>query len=74
MNTQTDNAGKTKVTALPGDGIGPEVMQATMTILKAAGAPIEWETAEAGAEVFKRVSSPVCRAKRWTPSRATGWR
>jgi isocitrate dehydrogenase len=52
MNTPT--ASKTKVTALPGDGIGPEVMQATMTILKAAGAPIEWEMAEAGAEVFKK--------------------
>ena len=50
----THHAGKTKVTALPGDGIGPEVMQATMTILKAADAPIEWEVAEAGAEVFKR--------------------
>ncbi|HVE21269.1 MAG TPA: NADP-dependent isocitrate dehydrogenase [Acidocella sp.] len=52
MNTHT--ASKTKVTALPGDGIGPEVMQATMTILKAADAPIEWEMAEAGAEVFKK--------------------
>jgi isocitrate dehydrogenase len=52
MNTA--NAGKTTVTALPGDGIGPEVMQATMTILKAADAPIEWEMAEAGAEVFKK--------------------
>lgn len=45
---------KTKVTALPGDGIGPEVMRATMKILAAAGAPVEWEEAEAGAEVFKK--------------------
>jgi isocitrate dehydrogenase len=45
---------KTKVTALPGDGIGPEVMSATMRVLEAAGAPIEWEVAEAGAEVFKK--------------------
>jgi isocitrate dehydrogenase len=45
---------KTKVTALPGDGIGPEVMAATMKILAEAGAPIEWEVAEAGAEVFKK--------------------
>ncbi len=36
-----DAAAKTKVTALPGDGIGPEVMAATMRILEAAGAPIE---------------------------------
>jgi isocitrate dehydrogenase len=45
---------KTKVTALPGDGIGPEVMAATLQVLEAAGAPIEWEMAEAGAEVFKK--------------------
>jgi isocitrate dehydrogenase len=47
-------APKTKVTALPGDGIGPEVMAATMRIFDAAGAPIEWEMAAAGAEVFKK--------------------
>ena len=51
-----ENPAKTKVTALPGDGIGPEVMQATMRILEAANAPIDWEYAEAGAEVFKKGS------------------
>ena len=45
---------KTKVTALPGDGIGPEVMDATINILAAAQAPIEWEFAEAGAKAFER--------------------
>ena len=45
---------KTKVTAIPGDGIGPEVMKAVQRVLAAAGAQIEWEEAEAGAEVFKR--------------------
>ena len=45
---------RTKVTAIAGDGIGIEVMQATKTVLAAAGARIEWEDAEAGAEVFKR--------------------
>ena len=48
------NVTKTKITALPGDGIGPEVMQATMQILEAANAPVEWEMAEAGAEAFKK--------------------
>lgn len=42
------------VTAIPGDGIGPEVMRAVQRILAAAGALIDWEEAEAGAEVFKR--------------------
>jgi isocitrate dehydrogenase len=45
---------RTKVTALPGDGIGPEVMNATMRIFSAAGAPIDWEIAEAGAAVFEK--------------------
>jgi isocitrate dehydrogenase len=53
MDAATGTITKTKVTALPGDGIGPEVMAATMKILEAAGAPIEWEMAAAGAEVFK---------------------
>lgn len=43
-----------KVTAMAGDGIGPEVMAATKRILAAAGAKIEWEDCEAGAEVFKK--------------------
>ncbi len=54
MDATVQTTTKTKVTALPGDGIGPEVMAATMEILAAAHAPIEWEMAEAGAEVFKK--------------------
>ena len=54
MTASAVTSPKTKVTALPGDGIGPEVMAATIRILDAAGAPIEWEYAEAGAEAFKK--------------------
>jgi isocitrate dehydrogenase len=57
MDATTGTLTKTKVTALPGDGIGPEVMAATMKILAAANAPIEWEMAEAGGEVFKKGSA-----------------
>jgi isocitrate dehydrogenase len=53
MMTATHPA-TTCVTAMPGDGIGPEVFEATRKIFEAAGAPIEWEIAEAGAEVFKK--------------------
>ena len=42
------------VTLIPGDGIGPECVVAAQRILEAVGAPIEWETHEAGAEVFKK--------------------
>ncbi len=42
------------VTLIPGDGIGPECVVAARRIVEATGAPISWEDAEAGAEVFKR--------------------
>ena len=43
-----------RVTVIPGDGVGPEVVRSAMRIIAADGVPIEWEEAEAGAEVFKR--------------------
>jgi isocitrate dehydrogenase len=45
---------RTKVTAIAGDGIGPEVMRATQQVLAAAGAQVEWEEALAGAEAFRK--------------------
>src|SRR5664279_4762477 len=42
------------VTVIPGDGVGPEVVRSAQRIIAAAGVAIDWETAEAGAEVFKR--------------------
>lgn len=46
-----------KVTYIPGDGIGPEVMEAAIEVLNATGVEIEWEKAEAGAEVEVRTGS-----------------
>lgn len=43
-----------RVTLIPGDGIGPEVTAAARQIVEATGVKIEWELAEAGAEVFKK--------------------
>jgi isocitrate dehydrogenase (NAD+) len=42
------------VTLLPGDGIGPEVTEAVVDIFAAAGAPVAWERAEAGAAARRR--------------------
>ena len=38
------------ITLLPGDGIGPEVTAATVQVVEAAGAGIEWESFVVGAE------------------------
>jgi isocitrate dehydrogenase (NAD+) len=43
-----------KVTLSPGDGIGPEVIQATVRILEATGVKFEWESFAAGAEAFEK--------------------
>jgi len=43
-----------RVTVIPGDGVGPEVVRAAQRIIAAAGVPIDWEEAEAGAAVFRR--------------------
>lgn len=41
-----------KVTFAQGDGIGPEIMDATLRILNAAGARIEWEEIKVGEKVY----------------------
>jgi isocitrate dehydrogenase (NAD+) len=43
-----------KITLIPGDGIGPEVMKPTLKLIKAAGVNIEWDTHLAGAEALKK--------------------
>ena len=43
-----------KITLIPGDGIGPEVMHAAVRILEATGLKFEWETFQVGAEAFEK--------------------
>jgi isocitrate dehydrogenase (NAD+) len=43
-----------KVTLIPGDGIGPEVINATVRILEATGLKFEWESYAAGAEAYEK--------------------
>jgi isocitrate dehydrogenase len=42
------------ITVIPGDGVGPECVAATMKIIQASGAQITWEEHHAGASVFKQ--------------------
>jgi isocitrate dehydrogenase (NAD+) len=46
-------------TLLPGDGIGPEIVDATLAVLDALGAPFAWDTQIAGAEGVKREGDPL---------------
>jgi isocitrate dehydrogenase (NAD+) len=44
---------------IPGDGIGPEVMAATRSILAAAGARIDWVEAAAGLDAVAKFNDPL---------------
>lgn len=49
---------KRKITVAYGDGIGPEIMKATLSILEAAGAQLEYDVIEIGEQVYlKGISS-----------------
>ncbi|PYP84705.1 MAG: isocitrate dehydrogenase (NAD(+)) [Blastocatellia bacterium AA13] len=43
-----------RVTLIPGDGIGPEVAGAAVSIIRAAGVNLEWESRVAGSEALTR--------------------
>jgi isocitrate dehydrogenase (NAD+) len=50
---------KHKITLIPGDGIGPEVAGATVSVIRAAGVQIEWEPFVVGAEALSRFGDPL---------------
>jgi len=50
---------KRKVTLIPGDGVGPSLVDAALTVLDAAGAQIEWDRQEAGADVVEKHGTPL---------------
>jgi isocitrate dehydrogenase (NAD+) len=48
-----------KVTMIPGDGVGPELSEATMRVLDATGADFEWEVHQAGENVMEEYGTPL---------------
>ncbi|MHB8740479.1 MAG: isocitrate/isopropylmalate dehydrogenase family protein, partial [Coriobacteriia bacterium] len=50
---------KHTVTLIPGDGIGPELTAAMTRVVEATGVDIEWEVAEAGADVMEKYGTPL---------------
>ena len=43
-----------RVTLIPGDGIGPELSEATRRVLEATGVEFDWDVREAGADVMAK--------------------
>jgi isocitrate dehydrogenase (NAD+) len=48
-----------RVTLIPGDGIGPELAEATRRVLDATGIAFEWETVDAGEAVIAEYGTPL---------------
>ena len=43
-----------KIVMIPGDGIGPEICEATKNVLSAAGAKIDWVIRHAGVSALEK--------------------
>jgi len=50
------------VTLIPGDGIGPDITDATVRLLEAAGAPLTWDRQLAGMAAVKAHGDPLPEA------------
>src|SRR5688572_25769540 len=48
-----------KVTLIRGDGIGPEVAEATRRVVDATGAKIDWDVQDAGVDVNEKEGTPL---------------
>ncbi len=47
------------ITLIPGDGTGPEITEVTKRVIASTGAKINWEVAEAGADVMEKYGTPL---------------
>lgn len=61
----------TPITVARGDGIGPEIMDATLKILEAAGARLDIEEVEIGEKVYERGVSNGIEDSSWDSLRRT---
>jgi isocitrate dehydrogenase (NAD+) len=48
-----------RVTFIPGDGVGPELSEATRRVLEATGVGFDWDVQDAGADVVERFGTPL---------------
>ena len=59
------------ITVANGDGIGPEIMSATLRILEASGAPLDIETIDIGEKVYLAGNSSGIEPSSWESLRRT---
>src|SRR3954447_4056781 len=57
MNGSTGN--RLPATLIPGDGIGPEISEAVVSVLEALGAPFEWDVQQGGVAGIEAGGDPL---------------
>lgn len=50
---------KHKITLIPGDGIGPEITEATVRCIEATGLKVEWDVHHAGGDTMEKTGDPL---------------
>jgi isocitrate dehydrogenase (NAD+) len=48
-----------RVTLIPGDGVGPEITEATTQVLEATGIAFDWDIQNAGEEIYNQEGNPL---------------
>ncbi|HEX2422821.1 MAG TPA: isocitrate/isopropylmalate family dehydrogenase, partial [Actinomycetota bacterium] len=48
-----------RITLIPGDGVGPELVDAARVVVEATGAEIEWDVQPAGLSVIEAEGTPL---------------
>ena len=48
-----------RITLIPGDGIGPEVVEAARRAVEATGVAVEWDHQDMGAGIYARTGDPL---------------
>lgn len=71
--TDKQSGGPIAATLIPGDGIGPEIVDAVVKVLEALGAPFVWDVQQGGLAGITAEGTP-CRRPRWTVFTGPNWR
>ncbi len=61
-----------RIVAAPGDGIGPEIMEAVLQILEAAKTPLTWDTVRLGQQVYESGNTSGVPSEAWDLIRQRG--
>ncbi len=68
----SDTGQRVAVTVARGDGIGPEIMDATLRVLEALDAPLDYDFVEIGQSVYSKGFSAGIEPSTWDSLRKTG--